>query len=139
VTYWENIHFTALLYDWFVYLLVSSTRLLPLALFLMVVSAWVKGRPLIIGIGGPILLGITVAILFGSPAVFKTMVELFINLTQMTSEQWLVTDNYSGGPLVLYGSFWGYLFTWDTLLILVISGALYATVRWLYRKNIPTG
>lgn len=139
VGYWSDIQIAGLIYDWIVFLIVSSTRLLPLVLFLMLVSAWVKGRPLIIGIGGPILLGITVAILFGSPAVFTTMFELFVNITRMTTEQWLVADSYAGGPLEIYGSFWGYLFTWDTLLILIISAGLYYGNLWLYRKNIPTG
>ncbi len=138
VMFWNNIAFGSLLYDWLVYLIVSTTRLLPLALFLMLVSSWVRGRPLIIGIGGPILAGITFAIVFGSAGLLKTIFELFINLNKMISEQWMISDDYTGGSVELFGQFWGYLFTLETLFLLLVSGGMYATVTWLYRRNIPT-
>lgn len=136
---WKEINLFSAMWDWTIYLLVSTTRLLPMALFLMMVSAWVKGRPLIIGVGGPILAGVAFAIIFGSADLLKMLFELFVDLARMMSEQWLVGDTYTGGGLELYGSFWGYLFSWQTPVLLVVSGGMYAFLVWLYRRNIPTG
>jgi len=135
--YFDQIQLAGLLGDWLVYLLAAALRLLPLMLFLMLVSAWVKGRPLLIGIGGPILAGIAFAILFRSGEFLKWMFKLFVTLNRMLVEQWQVRDVYPEQVGDLYGDFWGYIFSWETLLVLVVSGAMYMAMVWLYRRNIP--
>ncbi len=134
---WGRILFLPALGDWLTYLLASAFRLLPMALFLMIVSAWVKGRPLIVGVGGPILAGVAFAILFRSGQLLRWLFEVFINITVMLKDRWHGEFTESG--LDIFNHFWGYIFSWETLFLLLASGGMYALLVWLYRRNLPVG
>jgi len=120
--------------------IVSLLWLSPLILFMMLVSATVKNRPLIVGIGAPILLAITLQIVFGENAFVVQIGDIFGAITEMITRQNLISkiEVVPAGGVDLFGSFWGYLFSVRTLLSLLVSGLFYAATWTMYRKNIAT-
>ncbi|NQV15662.1 hypothetical protein HQ531_09415 [bacterium] len=135
----SRISYFNLFWDYFSYLIFAAIRMTPLALFLMLVGSYVKGRPLLVGIGGPILLSISWAIIFQSAALLKSIGKFFWGFNQILIDQWDITENGFDGDVIMYGSFWGYIFNVETLMSLVVSGLLYYGLWQIYRKNIPTG
>ncbi|MCF7824465.1 MAG: hypothetical protein K9N35_09885 [Candidatus Marinimicrobia bacterium] len=135
----SRISYVSLLWDWFSYLIYAAIRMAPLALFLMLVGTYVKGRPLLIGIGGPILLSISWAIIFKSGALFVTIGKFFWGFNLALIEQWGIKDHGLNGDALQYGNPWDYIFNLDTLLAIVVSALLYYALWQVYRKNIPTG
>jgi len=134
-----KISFFGIFWDWFSYLIYAGIRMAPLALFLMLVGTFVKGRPLLIGIGGPILFSISWAIVFRSSAVLESIGRFFWGFNKVIFEQWGSMVNGVESGAVTYGGFLGYLFTVDTLISVLVSALLYYGMWTLYRKNIPTG
>ncbi|MEA3286577.1 MAG: hypothetical protein U9Q77_04295 [Candidatus Marinimicrobia bacterium] len=134
----DQISFIGLIWRWFSYLLYAAIRMAPLALFLMLVGTYVKGRPLLIGIGGPFLFAISWAIIFKSGALFKLIGKFFwgFNLAKIDPLSKMLNDADGG---LSYGNPWEYIFNLETLTILLVSGLLYYGLWMIYKKNIPTG
>ncbi|MFQ6677371.1 MAG: hypothetical protein ACE5D0_03530 [Fidelibacterota bacterium] len=120
--------------------IVSLLWLSPLILFMMLVSATVSNRPLIVGIGTPILLAITLQIVFGENAFVVQIGDIFGAITKMITSQDLIREMkfVPAGGVDLFGSFWGYLFSVRTLLSLLVDGLFYTATWQMYRKNIST-
>ncbi|MCF7807706.1 MAG: hypothetical protein K9M49_00680 [Candidatus Marinimicrobia bacterium] len=135
----EKISYLGIIWDWFSYLLFAAIRMAPLALFLMLVGAYVKGRPLLIGIGGPLLLSISWAIVFKSAALFKIIGKFFWGFNLVMIEQWHLLEDKFQTEDVIYANPWDYILNVDTLAALLASGVLYYALWKVYRKNIPTG
>ncbi len=135
----DRISYSGLLWDWFSYLIFAAIRMGPLALFLMLVGTYVKGRPLLVGIGGPILLAISYSIVFRYAALFRTIGRFLWGFNQKLIEQWDITSSGWEGDTIIYGSFWGYIFNLETLSALLVSGLLYYGLWMTYKKNLPTG
>ena len=134
----SQVSYIGIIWDWFSYLVIAGIRMVPLALFLMLVGAYVKGRPLIIGVGGPILLAISWAIIFKSGALLKTIGRFLWGFNQMLIDQWDAMEQGLDSGHLVYGNFWGYLVSVDTLISIMVSGLLYYAMWFIYRKNIPT-
>ncbi len=134
----SQISYVGMIWDWLSYLIYAAIRMAPLALFLMLVGAYVKGRPLLIGIGGPILVAISWSIVFKSAALFKIIGKFFWGFNLAVIEPWIDMINGQGSGLE-YVNPWDYIFNLDTLVAIVVSGLLYYGLWLIYRKNIPTG
>ncbi|MBN4080834.1 hypothetical protein JYT44_00580 [Caldithrix abyssi] len=119
---------------------VSLLWLSPLILFLIIVSATVKNRPLIIGVGVPILLAIMFQIIYGDNAIVSQIGDIFGAIAGMIKSQNLISEMkvvpVSG--VDIFGSFWGALFSVRTLISIMVSGLIYTGTWAMYRKNIPT-
>ena len=135
----SHISYIGVIWDWFSYLLFAAIHMAPLALFLMLVGTFVKGRPLLIGIGAPILLSISWAIIFKSAALFKVIGKFFWGFNQVLIDQWNIMEKGMSGDIQVYGNFWAYIFNVDTLISILVSVLLYYGTWHIYRKNIPTG
>lgn len=135
----SHISYIGMVWDWLSYLIFAAIHMAPLALFLMLVGTYVKGRPLLIGIGAPILLSISWAIIFKSAALLKTIGKFFWGFNQVLIDQWETMENGLTGDIPIYGNFWVYIFNTDTLISILVSGLLYYGLWYVYRKNIPTG
>lgn len=135
----SHISYFRVILDWFGYLLFAAIHMAPLALFLMLVGTYVKGRPLLIGIGAPILLSISWAIIFQSSALLRTIGKFFWGFNQVLIDQWEAIEKGLESDVIVYGSFWAYIFNADTALSILVSALLYYGIWHLYRKNIPTG
>jgi hypothetical protein len=135
----SRISYIGVIWDWFSYLLYAAIRMAPLALFLMLVGAYVKGRPLLVGIGGPILLAISWSIVFKSAALFKVIGKFFWGFNLVLIEQWHLLENKFYSEDLVYANPWDYIFNLDTLIAVLASAVLYYALWKIYRKNIPTG
>ncbi len=120
--------------------IVSLLWLSPLILFMMLVSATVKNRPLIVGIGIPLLLAIILQIIFGENAFVTQIGDIFGAIAEMITSQNLISEMnvVSVEGVDLFGPFWGYLFSVRTLVSLLVSGLFYGATWIMYRKNIST-
>jgi len=135
----SQISYLRLIWDWFGYLIFAAIHMAPLALFLMLVGSYVKGRPLIIGIGAPILLSISWAIIFQSAALLKTIGKFLWGFNQVIIDQWQMMEKGLDTGMPIYGNFWAYIFNLDTAISILVSALLYYAIWHIYRKNIPTG
>lgn len=135
----SRISYISLFWDYISYLIFAAIRVTPLALFLMLVGAYVKGRPLLVGIGGPILVSISWAIIFKSPALLTSIGKFFWGFNQILIDQWDINEARFESDIVMYGGFWGYIFNVETLMSILVSGLLYYGLWLVYRKNLPTG
>lgn len=136
----SQINILDLFTDLVIYQAVSIIWFSPMILFLMLVSSAVKNRPLIIGIGLPILASITLTVLFGENALVNQIGDVFGAIGKMVTEQTLITEitTASVNGVDILGSFWKYLFSFRTSGSLLVSGLLYITTWNMYRKNIST-
>lgn len=135
----SQLSYLRLIWDWFGYLVFAAIHMAPLALFLMLVGTYVKGRPLLIGIGAPILLSISWAIIFQSAALLKTIGKFFWGFNQVIIDQWEIMEKGLDTDMAIYGNFWAYIFNTDTAISVLVSALLYYGIWHVYRKNIPTG
>ncbi len=135
----NQISYLRLIWDWFGYLIFAAIHMAPLALFLMLVGTYVKGRPLLIGIGAPILLSISWAIIFQSAALLKTIGRFFWGFNQVVIDQWESMEKGLETDVAIYGNFWAYIINTDTAISILVSALLYYGIWHVYRKNIPTG
>lgn len=135
----SQISYFWLLWDWFGYLLFAAIHMAPLALFLMLVGSYVKGRPLLVGIGAPILVAISWAIIFQSAALLRTIGKFFWGFNQIIFDQWNIMENGLDADAPTYGNFLAYIFNLDTAISILVSALLYYGIWHMYRKNIPTG
>lgn len=126
--------------DLVVFQSVAILWLSPLILFLMMVSSVVKNRPLIIGVGGPILLVIVLQIIFGNNVFTKQITEIFMEISVMAENQLILnkSDIVGGKGVEILGSFSGYLFSLRTIVSIAISAGFYWLTFIFYRKNIST-
>jgi hypothetical protein len=105
----------------------------------MLVGSYVKGRPLLVGIGAPVLFSISWAIIFQSAAFLITIGKFFWGFNQVIIDQWETIENGLDTGIVAYGNFWAYIFNADTAISVLVSALLYYGIWYVYRKNIPTG
>lgn len=135
----SQISYVRMIWGWFGYLIFAALHMAPLALFLMLVGTYVKGRPLLIGIGAPILFSVSWAILFQNAAFLRFIGEFFWGFNKIVIDQWNMVEQGMGSPNMAYGNFWGYIFNMDTAISILVSALLYYGIWHTYRKNIPTG
>ncbi len=124
--------------DMAMYQLVSLIWFSPLLLFLMLVSSFVKKRPLIVGLGAPILLSITLKILFGNSDLLRQFFSITVNMKNMLLEQSLLDMSMTAIPetVEVFGSFSGYLLMPRTGLSILVAILFYFLAVHFYRKNI---
>ena len=125
--------------DMAVFQFVTLIWLSPFILFLMWVSATVRKRPLIVGLGAPALLAITLYILFGNADMIKQIFVVSNSIKEMLFKQFMIDPHMDvlPGKLELFGSFWKYLATPRTVVSVVIASGFYVLTLFSYRKNIP--
>lgn len=129
-----------LLRDWAVFHILSWVLLLPYATYFLLVSTVTRSRPLLIGIGVPILLGILWRLLAGDNAFLREITSNLHTLGEALGHEWLGKDGpYAiiGEPVELFGSFAGYLFTLRSLVSVLISGTFFSLTFYAYRRNLP--
>lgn len=148
-----RIEFLDYLFDISIFQFISLIWLSPIIFFLVLVSSFVKRRPLIIGVVGPILTMLAIFIIFGNNDIYsvtydltwKQVFSMFGDIINMQIDQLnLIVDriNENGSysdSVEIYKSFNGYLFTARTAGSIIVSFILYICTWFAYRKNLPTG
>jgi ABC-type transport system involved in multi-copper enzyme maturation permease subunit len=129
-----------LLRDWSVFHILSLLLLLPYATYFLLVSTVTRSRPLLIGIGVPLLLGILWRLLAGDNAFLREITSNIHALGDALGQEWLGKDGpyaVAGESVELFGSFVNYLFTVRTLVSILISGIFFSLTYYTYRRNLP--
>jgi ABC-type transport system involved in multi-copper enzyme maturation permease subunit len=129
-----------LLGDWSVFHVLSLILILPYATYFLLVSTVTRSRPLLIGIGVPILLGILWRLVIGDNAFLREITSNIGTLGEALGQEWLGKDGpyaVAGEAVELFGSFSGYIFTVRTLISLMISGIFFSLTFYAYRRNLP--
>ena len=125
--------------DMVVFQFITLIWLSPFILFLMWISASVRKRPLIIGLGAPALAALSLYILFGNTDMIRQIFLTTATIKDMLVEQLLVSSKWLALPekVELFDSFLGYLATPRTGVSIVAASGFYALALFAYRKNIP--
>jgi hypothetical protein len=129
-----------LLGDWSVFHILSLVLLLPYATYFLLVSTITRSRPLLIGIGVPLLLGILWRLLAGDNAFLREITSNFNILGEAMGQEWLGKDGpyaVAGESVELFGSFSGYVITVRSAISLLISGIFFSLTFYAYRRNLP--
>lgn len=127
--------------DWFAFHLLQLLWLLPYALYLLLISALVRSRPLLVAFGIPLLLALLLRYFIGDLQPLVWLLSNLGALGQVMVAQWhggAPMDIDPGETLELFGGFGRYIFHPRTVISLVISAGL-AVGTWLaYRRNFST-
>jgi hypothetical protein len=126
--------------DMGVYQFVTLLWYSPFLLFLMWVSASVKKKPLIVGLGSPILLAIVLIIVFNNSTMIEQLFGVLGDIKGIALEQLLIHENMTEtvGKLEIFDSFFKYIFSLRSFVSVLIAGVFYFLALHSYRRNIPT-
>ncbi|UCH09737.1 MAG: hypothetical protein JSU61_11020, partial [Fidelibacterota bacterium] len=127
--------------DWLVFHVLQLAWLLPFAVYFLLVSTATRSRPLLVGVGLPLLLGILWRFLVGDNAFLRELTANFSLIGDALQEEWLGTEGphyvTTGESIELFGSFSGYLLSLRTVVSVLIAGGLFGLTTFTYRKNMP--
>ncbi|MFB0517292.1 MAG: hypothetical protein ACETWG_11915 [Candidatus Neomarinimicrobiota bacterium] len=124
--------------DWSVFHLLQLAWLLPFAAYFMFVSTVTRSRPLLVGVGVPLLLGLLWRFLVGDNALLRELTANLGVIGEILKAEWLeTTDIASGEPIELFGSFSHYILSLRTVISLLIAGGFFGLTFFAYRKNLP--
>ena len=127
--------------DWLAFHVLQLAWLLPFAVYFLLVSTVTRSRPLLVGVGLPLLIGILWRFLIGDNALLRELTANFGMIGDALQEQWLGTEGphhvSTGETIELFGSFAGYLLSLRTGISILIAGGLFGLTTFAYRKNLP--
>ena len=129
-----------LILDWAVFHVLQLAWLLPVAAYFLLVSTVTRSRPVLVGVGVPLLLGLLWRFLVGDNALLRELTANFSVLGDVLVDQWQgghPQDLAAGEPVVLFGSFSEYVFSLRTLVSVLVAGGLFGLTFFAYRKNLP--
>ncbi len=127
--------------DWAMFQLVQLVWLLPYATYLLFISAGTRSRPLLIGVGAPLLLGLLWLWITKDNGLLALFSSNISAITSALYEEWLTPSGsrlyLAAGPVELFGSFASYIVSLRTLISLLVAGGFYMLTLFAYRRNLP--
>ena len=129
-----------LILDWAVFHILQLAWLLPVAAYFLLVSTVTRSRPVLVGVGVPLLLGLLWRFLVGDNALLRELTANFSVLGDILVDQWQgghPQNLAAGEPVVLFGSFSEYVLSLRTLFSVLVAGGLFGLTFFAYRKNLP--
>lgn len=127
--------------DWLMFLIVQLAWLAPYATYMLFISAVTRSRPIMIGVGAPVLLGLLWLWIMKDDGLLALFSSNIGAVTSMLGEEWLLYDGPSmflpGGSVELFGSFTSYIVSLRTLISLLVAGGFYMLTSFAYRRNLP--
>ncbi len=134
--WWRQLDFLNLYSQWLVFLLTAVVWSLPYFTFLLAVSAYVRSRPLWFGVGLPALFSIAWRFLFGDTSLLKPVLGFLSSLNELWGGNWRsIWQTMPGEPVRLLDSFIPALFSWHSVLAILIAGGIYWVTWYAYRLN----
>ncbi|MEE9464408.1 MAG: hypothetical protein V3W14_02380 [Candidatus Neomarinimicrobiota bacterium] len=127
--------------DWFAFHLLQLLWLLPYALYLLLISALVRSRPLLVALGIPLLLALLLRYFVGDLEQLAWLLSNLGALGQVMLAQWhggSPLDIDPGETLELFGGFGRYIFHPRTAISLLVSAGLAVGTWMAYRRNFST-
>ena len=131
---------TDLIGDWAVFHILQLAWLLPFAAYFLFVSTVTRSRPLLIGVGVPLLLGILWRFLAGDNALLREITANLGVIGDTLKTEWLGAKGPEitpGEPIELFGSFSSYILSLRTVISLLVTGGFFGLTFFAYRRNLP--
>jgi len=131
---------TDLIGDWAMFHILQMAWLLPFAAYFLFVSTVTRSRPLLIGLGVPLLLGLLWRFLVGDNALLREITANLGVLGDTLKTEWLGTKGPEISPgesIELFGSFSSYILSIRTVISLLVTGGFFGITLYLYRRNLP--
>ena len=126
--------------DWVTFHILQLVWLLPFAAYFLFVSTATRSRPLLIGVGVPLLLGLLWRFLAGDNALLREITANLAVISDTLKAEWLGTKGPGiapGEPIELFGSFSGYIISIRTVISLLVAGGFFGITFYAYRRNLP--
>jgi len=126
--------------DWAAFHILQLAWLLPFAAYFLFVSTVTRSRPLLVGVGVPLLLGILWRFLMGDNALLRELTANLNVLGETLKAEWLGTEGsriVPGEPVELFGSFASHIFSLRTVVSLLVAGGIFGLTGYAYRRNLP--
>ncbi len=126
--------------DWVMFHILQLVWLLPFAAYFLFVSTVTRSRPLLIGVGVPLLLGLLWRFLAGDNTLLREITANLAVISDTLKTEWLGTKGPNilpGEPIELFGSFSGYILSIRTVISLLVAGGFFGITFYAYRRNLP--
>ena len=127
--------------DWLAFHLLQLIWLLPYAVYLLLVSAATRSRPLLVAIILPVIMGLVWRYFTGNVVLIDGLTSNMRLLTEAMSVEWGSQAGPSAGPgetIEMFGTFMPYIFSFRSLVSLIIAAFLGWGTFFAYRKNMAT-
>ncbi len=122
---WQDLSLFGLIGESVVLTAAALIRFLPAAMYLVTISAWVKTRPILIGVGIPTMVGFVSYLIFDSSLISDTLAGPIISPFQMVFDQPPIHDEATGVWATNLGDFAHYLYSLESLISIGIAIALF--------------
>ena len=141
----SQVEFLDLFGDWTTFHLLQLLWLLPVAAYFLLISTVVRSRPLLVGIGIPLVAGLIWDYFAGDGGLFSVIARHVVKpwaalghewLGQSAMEKNLVPFLEPGAAIDLFGSFGPYILSLRTLVSLAVAAALAGATLVAYRRNM---
>jgi len=126
--------------DWMVFHVLQLAWLLPFAAYFLLVSTATRSRPLLVGIGAPLLIGLLWLWISGDSDLLALFTSNLSAVSGALKEEWLGTAGpriVAGEPIELFGSFAGYILSLRTAISMLVAGGFFGLTFYAYRRNLP--
>ncbi len=126
--------------DWVMFHILQLVWLLPFAAYFLFVSTVTRSRPLLIGVGVPLLLGLLWRFLAGDNTLLREITANLAVISDTLKTEWLGTKGPNilpGEPIELFGSFAAYILSLRTAISMLVAGGFFGITFYAYRRNLP--
>ncbi len=126
--------------DWVIFHFLLLLWLLPYAAYLLAMSTVTRSRPLLVGVGAPLLLGLLWLWILRDDSLLALFSTNLGAVSGVLKEEWMGTAGpriFPGESIELFGSFSGYILSIRTLLSLLVAGGFFGITFFAYRRNLP--
>ncbi|MFC1480926.1 ABC transporter permease subunit [Candidatus Neomarinimicrobiota bacterium] len=127
--------------DWLAFHLLQLIWLLPYAIYLLLVSAATRSRPLLVAIILPVITGLVWRYFTGNVVLIDSITSNMRLLAMAMSVEWGSQAGPGVGPgetIEMFGTFMPYIFSLRSLVSLIIAALLGWGTFFAYRRNMAT-
>jgi hypothetical protein len=135
--------------DWLVFHLLLFLWLLPYATYFLVVSTVTRSRPLLVGVGAPLLLGLLWLWILRDDGLLALFVDNIGAIANVLQAEFIIPEGppewmskgfsrlVPGESVELFGSFGSYILSLRTVISLLVAGGFFGLTSYAYRRNLP--
>ncbi|MCH8327176.1 MAG: hypothetical protein IID15_01460 [Candidatus Marinimicrobia bacterium] len=135
----SQIAYTDFLFDWLVYHLLVLLWISPYAAYMLLVSAATRSRPLLVGLGLPVVLMVVIGYYTRSTAFAELLLSNTDRIQDVIKWEWVGQSAMypePGDEIELFDSFGRYILSGRTAISLLLTGGILSAAWAVYRKNV---
>lgn len=136
-----QIAYGGFIWDWLVFHLLQLLWLSPYAAYMLLVSTAARGRPVMVGIGLPVLLTVVIGYFLQNDVLGDLLTSNIRSVGEVLAEE---MRGYAspfidpGEEVEVYGGFGRYLLSVRSMVSVIITVGLFYGTWWAYRRNLTT-